>query len=139
MLCGIAVGRLLRGRQTGFVSHIITVLIWALLYLLGVEVGANPKIISGLLNSVIVSGSCAVLTTYFSAMTAFAIHAYRFKGREAIFTFILAIMMIPTQVTALGFVQLMTSWGLMDNFIPLIVPSVAAPVVFFSFNALYAS
>ena len=85
----------------------------------------------GLLNSVIVSGSCAVLTTYFSAMTAFAIHAYRFKGREAIFTFILAIMMIPTQVTALGFVQLMTSWGLMDNFIPLIVPSVAAPVVFF--------
>ncbi|MBQ1843569.1 MAG: carbohydrate ABC transporter permease [Lachnospiraceae bacterium] len=85
----------------------------------------------GLLNSVIVSGSCAVLTTYFSAMTAFAIHAYRFKGREAIFTFILAIMMIPTQVTALGFVKLMTSWGLMDNFIPLIVPSVAAPVVFF--------
>ena len=85
----------------------------------------------GLLNSVIVSGSCAVLTTYFSAMTAFAIHAYRFKGREAIFTFVLAIMMIPTQVTALGFVQLMTSWGLMDNFIPLIVPSVAAPVVFF--------
>lgn len=48
MLCGIAVGRLLGGRQTGFVSHIITVLIWALLYLLGVEVGANPKIISGL-------------------------------------------------------------------------------------------
>ena len=85
----------------------------------------------GLLNSVIVSGSCAVLTTYFSAMTAFAIHAYRFKGREAIFTFVLAIMMIPTQVTALGFVKLMTSWGLMDNFIPLIVPSVAAPVVFF--------
>ena len=48
MLSGIAVGRLLRGRQTGFVSHIITVLIWALLFLLGVEVGANPKIISGL-------------------------------------------------------------------------------------------
>ena len=48
MLCGIAVGRLLRGRQPGFVSHIITVLIWALLFLLGVEVGANPKIISGL-------------------------------------------------------------------------------------------
>lgn len=48
MLCGIAVGRLLRGRQTGFVSHIITALIWALLFLLGVEVGANPKIISGL-------------------------------------------------------------------------------------------
>ena len=50
MLCGIAVGRLLRGRQTGFVSHIITVLIWAILFLLGIEVGTNPKIIGGLQN-----------------------------------------------------------------------------------------
>ncbi|MDD6429122.1 MAG: carbohydrate ABC transporter permease [Lachnospiraceae bacterium] len=85
----------------------------------------------GMLNSLLISASSAILTTYFSAMTAFAIHAYRFRGRKAIFTFILAIMMIPTQVTSLGFVRLMTSMNLMDNFIPLIVPSIAAPVVFF--------
>ena len=48
MLCGIGLGYLLRGRNTAAISKIITVLIWALLYLLGVEVGANPKIISGL-------------------------------------------------------------------------------------------
>lgn len=48
MLCGILLGRLLRGRNTAAVSRVITVLIWALLFLLGIEVGSNPKIIGGL-------------------------------------------------------------------------------------------
>ena len=48
MLCGIGLGYLLRGRNTGVVSKIITVLIWALLFLLGIEVDSNPKIIGGL-------------------------------------------------------------------------------------------
>ncbi len=64
-------------------------------------------------------------------MTAYAIHAYNFKGKKAIFTFILAIMTIPTQVTALGFINLVNKMGLMDNFVPLIIPSIAAPAVFF--------
>lgn len=85
----------------------------------------------GMLNSVIVAGSSALLSTYFSTMTAFAIHAYDFKGKKVIFTFILMIMMVPTQVTTLGFVQLVQSMGLMDNYIPLIVPSIAAPITFF--------
>lgn len=36
-------------------------------------------------------------------MTAYAIHVYNFKLKNVMFTFILMIMMIPTQVTALGF------------------------------------
>lgn len=43
----------------------------------------------------------------FSTMTAYAIHAYNFKAKKFMFTFILAVMMIPTQVTALGFLQLL--------------------------------
>ncbi len=86
---------------------------------------------NGLLNSIIVAGACALLSTYFSTMTAYAIHAYDFKLKKAIFTFILMVMMIPTQVTALGFLTLISDMGLMDNFIPLIVPSIAAPAVFF--------
>lgn len=85
----------------------------------------------GLLNSVIVAALSALLCTYFSAMTAYSIHVYDFKLRKAMFTFILAIMMIPQQVTALGFVNLMTKMNLMDNFIPLIVPTIAAPTTFF--------
>ena len=85
----------------------------------------------GMLNSLIISLSTAVLTTYFSALTAYGVHAYDFKGKKFVFTFIMAVMMIPAQVSALGFVQLMTRFGLTDNYIPLIVPGIAAPVVFF--------
>jgi multiple sugar transport system permease protein len=92
--------------------------------------GTQP-VLRGMVNSIIVAGCSAILSTYFSTMTAYAIHAYRFKGRKVIFTFILAIMMIPTQVSALGFVDLMTKMHLMNTYIPLILPSIAAPVVFF--------
>jgi len=88
-------------------------------------------VLNGMLNSVIVAGLSAGLCVYFSCMTAYAIHAYNFKGKKAIFTFILMIMMIPTQVTALGFITFMGKLNLMDSFIPLIIPSIAAPVVFF--------
>ncbi|MGN0363130.1 MAG: carbohydrate ABC transporter permease [Bilifractor sp.] len=87
--------------------------------------------IRGMLNSLIVAGCGAFLCTYFSTMTAYAIHAYEFKGKKAIYTFILAIMMIPTQVSALGFVQLVNKMHLMDNYLSLILPSIASPIVFF--------
>lgn len=92
---------------------------------------STQPIVRGMLNSVIVSGLSAVLSTYFSTMTAYAIHAYRFKGRKAMYTLILAIMMIPTQVTALGFVQLLTKMNLMNSYVGLIIPSIAAPATFF--------
>ncbi|MDO4187933.1 MAG: carbohydrate ABC transporter permease [Lachnospiraceae bacterium] len=85
----------------------------------------------GLTNSLIVAGLTAALSTYFSTVTAYAIHVYRFPGRKFIQSFILAIMMIPTQVTALGFVNLMRKMKLIDTFTPLIVPAIAAPAVFF--------
>ncbi len=48
MLCGIGTGYLLRNKKMSFIGRIITALIWVLLFLLGIEVGANPRIISGL-------------------------------------------------------------------------------------------
>ncbi|MBE5967474.1 MAG: carbohydrate ABC transporter permease [Lachnospiraceae bacterium] len=91
----------------------------------------NLPVLRGMLNSFIVATGSAILTTYFSSLTAYAIHAYDFRGKKVIFTFILMIMMVPTQVSALGFVELIRNMKLMNSFIPLIVPSIAAPVVFF--------
>ncbi len=88
-------------------------------------------IIRGMLNSLVIAGLSASFSVYFSTMTAYAIHAYRFKGRKLIFTAILAIMTIPTQVTALGFVQMISNVGMMDSYLPLVLPSIAAPAVFF--------
>ena len=50
MLCGMAVGFLLRGQRLKFVNKAVTVLIWALLFFLGVEVGQNPQVLSGISN-----------------------------------------------------------------------------------------
>lgn len=86
---------------------------------------------SGMFNSLLISTCSAALCVYFSTMTAYAIHAYEFKLKKFIYPFILLIMMIPTQVTALGFVQLVSKMKLENSFIPLIVPSVAVPVTFF--------
>ena len=86
---------------------------------------------NGLFNSFLIAALSALLCTYFSTMTAYAIHVYEFKLKKFMFTFILMIMMIPTQVIALGFLQLIGKMKLEDSFIPLIVPSIAAPVTFF--------
>lgn len=85
----------------------------------------------GLLNSFIIGAFSAVLSVYFSALTAFGIHAYKFKGRNTIFMIILLIMTVPQQVSALGFVDMMRKLNLYNTYVPLIVPAVAAPVVFF--------
>ena len=88
-------------------------------------------IIRGMFNSLIIAFLTATLATYFSTMTAYAIHAYDFKGKKFIFTFILMIMMIPTQVTVLGFLQLIDKMKLDNSAIPLIIPAIASPAVFF--------
>ena len=85
----------------------------------------------GMLNSLIIALATALLTTYFSALTAYGVHVYNFKGKKLVFTFIMAVMMIPAQVSALGFVQMMNKLNLNNSYWPLILPGIAAPVVFF--------
>ena len=85
----------------------------------------------GILNSVIVSSCSAALCAYFSSLTAYGLYAYEFKARKVAFTFIMAILVMPTQVTAMGFLRLVTKMGLYDSLLPLIIPSIASPAVFY--------
>ena len=85
----------------------------------------------GIINSLIVSSCSAALCTYFSALTAYGLYAYQFKLKKVAFTFIMAILVMPTQVTAMGFLRLMTNIGLYDSLLPLIIPSIASPAVFY--------
>ena len=94
-------------------------------------VDSSQPIFKGLRNSLIIAAASAVLCTYFSTLTAYAIHVYDFKLKKFIFTFILMIMMVPTQVTVLGFIKLMNKRNLINTFIPLIVPTIASPVTFY--------
>ncbi len=91
----------------------------------------NTPVLRALFNSVFVSFMSALLTTYFSAMTAYGIYMYNFKGKATAFKAILAIMMIPTQVSSLGFIQLLIKIKMIDSLPALFIPAIATPVVFF--------
>lgn len=86
----------------------------------------------GMLNSVIVAVPATLLGAYFSALTAYGLAMYRFKGNKVIFGAILTFMMIPGQLSLIGFYQLCTKLHLVNSYIPLIIPAIAAPgTVFF--------
>ena len=92
---------------------------------------ANIPVLSGIKNSLIVSTLCAVLATYFSALTAYGLYAYNFKLKKPAFIFIMLILVMPTQVSALGFINLITKMGMLNTLYPLFLPSIAAPAVFY--------
>lgn len=92
---------------------------------------ANVPIFNGITNSIIVSSFSALLSCYFSALTAYGLYAYDFKLKKPAFIFIMLILVMPTQVSALGFLRLITAMNMEDTFFPLILPSIAAPSVFY--------
>ena len=86
----------------------------------------------GMFNSVLVAVPATLLGAYFSALTAYGLAMYKFKGNKVIFGAILTFMMIPGQLSLIGFYQLCTKLHLVNSYIPLIVPAIAAPgTVFF--------
>lgn len=95
---------------------------------------------AGYRNSLIIAGSSTILSVFFSAMTAYGLTVYDFKGKKFATTFILMVMMVPTQVVSTGFLEFMATLGLLNNYIPLILPSIAAPaVVFFMLQYMKSS
>lgn len=85
----------------------------------------------GMKNSLIIASCCCALTVFFSGLTAYGLVVYDFKMSGPMFTFILAVMMVPTQVTSVGFLNLIIDLGMLDSYVPLIVPSIAAPAIVF--------
>ena len=93
--------------------------------------GKSFNAMVGFMNSCIISVGGTLCAVYFSTLTAYAIVVYNWKARNAFFGFILAIMMIPAQVTSIGFYQFMYQIGLTNNFLALILPNIAAPAMVF--------
>ncbi len=86
----------------------------------------------GFLNSFVIAGGSTILSVYFSMLTAYGIVVYNFKGKKALYNSILVLVMIPTQLTIIGFYQYMVKLGLDDNYLSLILPSIASAAnVFF--------
>lgn len=105
----------------------------------GSSIAENWKTVSeyfnlfrGFLNSLMVAIPATVLTAYFSAITAYALAIYHFKGSKTLLLIIVVFMMIPGQLSLLGFYNLIAKLKLVNSYIPLIIPAIAAPgTVFF--------
>ena len=90
------------------------------------------NLFKGMWNSLLVAVPATLFTVYFSALTAYGLAMYQFKGNKLIFTTILVFMMIPGQLGLIGFYNLCTKLHLVNSYIPLVIPAIAAPgTVFF--------
>lgn len=90
------------------------------------------NVFQGYWNSFFIAASATTLNLYFSSLTAYGLTIYDFKGRKMIWGIILMLIMIPAQVSIIGFYQFVANMGLLNSYIPLILPAVAsAPTVFF--------
>lgn len=86
----------------------------------------------GFTNSLFVSVCATACAVYFSTLTAYALVIYKWKLRDAFFSFIMAVMMIPAQITMIGFYQMVYKLHMTNNFAMLILPAIASPsMVFF--------
>ena len=98
----------------------------------------NPLV--GFSNSLIISCGATLCAVYFSSLTAFALVAYDWRLRQPFFTFIMCVLMIPAQVSNIGFYQFMYHLHWTNNLLPLILPAIASPaMVFFMRQYLLAS
>ncbi|MCL1843655.1 MAG: carbohydrate ABC transporter permease [Defluviitaleaceae bacterium] len=94
----------------------------------------------GFRNSFIVSSGTAFFALYFSSLTAYALTAYEWKLRGPFFAFIIAVMMMPGMVGTIGFIEMVWRFEFTNNFLPLILPAIAAPpIVFFMRQYLLAT
>jgi len=99
---------------------------------LNVLIGKSFNPFRGFINSLIISTGATACTVYFSMLTAYALVVYSWRMRQPFFTFIMAVMMIPAQVSGIGFYQFMYRLHWTNSFLPLILPAIAAPsAVFF--------
>ena len=92
----------------------------------------NFNIFTGFKNSAIIAFGSTILGVYFSSLTAYGLTVYKFKGAKLLYAVILAIIMIPGQVTGTGFFMFMYQLEWTNSYLPLIIPAIAsASTVFF--------
>lgn len=86
----------------------------------------------GFLNSILVSGIGTALLAYFGTATSYALSKFKFPGNKLIFWIILCTMMIPPQLSIIGFYNIIIKLDWMNKLRALIIPMIAnAQFVFF--------
>jgi multiple sugar transport system permease protein len=91
----------------------------------------NIDLFRAFLNSVTISGGAIILSVYISSLTAYALVVYKFKLRNPIFILVLVLIMVPSQLSIVGFYALLKRIYLYDNIFAFILPAAVAPTTVF--------
>ncbi|WP_078551709.1 carbohydrate ABC transporter permease [Bacillus alkalicellulosilyticus] len=85
----------------------------------------------GFANSLFIAVCVTILSSYFSALTAYGFAIYKFKGSNFLFVTVLVLMMVPGQLGLIGFYDLIKTMGFLDTYVPLIIPAISSPFIVF--------
>lgn len=88
---------------------------------------SGVNVMQAMLNSLLITVPAVLLQVYFGSLTAYAVTAYQFRARALMWGFIYAIMMIPQQISIVGFIKVCQLTHLYGTRWPLIIPAIAAP------------
>ena len=97
-------------------------------FLTNLKLVISKGFFSAYLNSITVSVASVILSVLVSTMIGFALAKYNFKGKKFIFAFVMAIMMIPGQITMIGYMLEMRKMNLINTLLPLIFTWAAHPL-----------
>jgi ABC-type glycerol-3-phosphate transport system permease component len=76
-------------------------------------------------NSFVIAATYAVGSVIFCALGGFGFASYKFPGRNVLFSFLLATMIVPNAVTMVPLYFIMQQFKWIDTFLPLIIPGLA--------------
>lgn len=94
-------------------------------------IGKGINLWQGFRNSIFIATTTTIITVYFSFLAAYGIVVYDFKGKKLFYSFIILLVLIPMQLSIIGFYQFMSKLGLTDNYASLILPAIASAFAVF--------
>ena len=78
------------------------------------------------LNSILVSCGVTIISLLVNSLAGYAFAKYRFAGRDKLFTFLLASMVVPAQVSMLPLFLMMNKMGLVNTYWGILIPGIAS-------------
>jgi raffinose/stachyose/melibiose transport system permease protein len=87
----------------------------------------------GLINSLIVAGSVAVVTAVLSTLAGYAFGAMRFRGSDTLFYLLLVGLIFPYEATVIPLYYVFRDAGLTDSLWALILPQIGLSIPFGTF------
>lgn len=102
-----------------------------------VDIIINDGFGLALWNSLVVCLVSVVAGLLISAMAAYVLAVFRFRGRDAIFAIIVISFMVPFEAIAIPLAQQFTDWGLGNTLVGLILPGIGNGLAIFNLRQYF--